>query len=135
MCQHSHYTGVRNPGIVTIRRPLESDVPTLALHRYKESWNRYHPEEVWNEMCQHLHSTGKRNPGIVTIRRIFGTRCANTRTTWDKWGICWELPPHGSGIHRRKGIPPGITSSQTRNPPEGGNSTGNYKLIYADSGR
>jgi hypothetical protein len=31
-------------------------------------------------------------------------------------------------------IPPGITSSYTRNPPEEGDSTGNYQLIYSDSG-
>jgi hypothetical protein len=76
----------------------------------KESWNRYHPQDV-------------------------RMQCANTRTTWDKWGICREFPPHGRGIHRRKGIPPGITSSETRKPPEEGDSTGNYQLIYADSGR
>jgi hypothetical protein len=32
MCQHSHYTGVRNPRIVTIRRKFERGVLTLALH-------------------------------------------------------------------------------------------------------
>jgi hypothetical protein len=29
----------------------------------------------------------------------------------------------------------GITSSGSRNPPEEGDSTGNYQLIYSDSGR
>jgi hypothetical protein len=29
-----------------------------------------------------------------------------------------ELPAYGRGIHRRDGIPPGIISSWTRNPPE-----------------
>jgi hypothetical protein len=94
MCQHSPYTGVRNPVIDTNRRTLsiptggrsECDVPTLALHRSKESWKHYHPEDVWNAMCQH------------------------TRITWDKWRFCRELPPHGQGIHPRKGIPPGITT-------------------------
>jgi hypothetical protein len=65
-------------------------------------------------MCQHLHYTGLMNPGIITIRRKFGTRCANTRTTWDEWGICRELLPHRRGIHRRKGTPPGITSFLTQ---------------------
>jgi hypothetical protein len=60
-------------------------------------------------------------------------RCANTRTTLDKWGICRELPPrvvdkestegrgfhrelpgHRPGIHPMKGIPAGITSLFTR---------------------
>jgi hypothetical protein len=49
-------------------------------------------------MCQHSHYTGVMNPGIVTNQRKFGTRCANTRTTWDKWGIWRELPPHRRGI-------------------------------------
>jgi hypothetical protein len=35
----------------------------------------------------------------------------------------------------RMGLPPGITSSGTRNPPEEGDYTGNYQLIYSDSGR
>jgi hypothetical protein len=52
-------------------------VPTLTQHKSNESWNRYHPEDVWNAMCQHLHNTGVINPGIITIRRKFGT-------TWDK---------------------------------------------------
>jgi hypothetical protein len=30
---------------------------------------------------------------------------------------------------------PGITSSETINPPEEGDSTGNYQLIDSDSGR
>jgi hypothetical protein len=110
---------------------LERGVLTLAQHNSNESWNRYHPEDVWNVMCQHSHYTGVMNPGIVTIRRKFGTRCSNTRTTWDKWGTCrelpahrrgihWrkgfcrELPAHTRGIHPRKGIPPGITSLLTQ---------------------
>jgi hypothetical protein len=48
-----------------------------------------------------------RNPGIVTNQRTFGTRCANTRSTWDKWGFCQELQPHGRGIHRRNGYSAG----------------------------
>jgi hypothetical protein len=32
MCQHLHYTGIRNPGIVAIRRTFGGDVPTLTLH-------------------------------------------------------------------------------------------------------
>jgi hypothetical protein len=76
------------------------------------------------------------NPGIVTILRMLGTRCANTRTTREQGileslpsggrlkrnvptltlhgingEIFWELPPHKQGIHQRKGIPLGITSS------------------------
>jgi hypothetical protein len=35
----------------------------------------------------------------------------------------------------RMGFPPGITSSRTINPPEEGDSTGNYQLIDSDSGR
>jgi hypothetical protein len=35
----------------------------------------------------------------------------------------------------RMGFPPGIISSGARNPPEEGDSTGNYQLIYSDSGR
>jgi hypothetical protein len=35
----------------------------------------------------------------------------------------------------RMGFLPGITSSGTRNPPEEGDFTGNYQLIYSDSGR
>jgi hypothetical protein len=35
----------------------------------------------------------------------------------------------------RMGFPPVITSSGTRNQPEEGDSTGNYQLIYSDSGR
>jgi hypothetical protein len=35
----------------------------------------------------------------------------------------------------RMGFPPGIASSGTRNPPEEGDSTGNYQLIYSESGR
>jgi hypothetical protein len=30
--EYSHYMGVRNPGMVTIRRTFGRDVPTLALH-------------------------------------------------------------------------------------------------------
>jgi hypothetical protein len=74
---------------------LECDVPTLGLHRSEESWNRYQPEDVWNAMCQHSHYTGIRNPGILTLRRIFGTLCAITRITWDKWSFCRELQTNG----------------------------------------
>jgi hypothetical protein len=35
----------------------------------------------------------------------------------------------------RMGFPPGITISGTINPPEEGDSTGNYQLIDSDSGR
>jgi hypothetical protein len=35
----------------------------------------------------------------------------------------------------RMGFLLGITSSGTINPPEEGDSTGNYQLIYSDSGR
>jgi hypothetical protein len=35
----------------------------------------------------------------------------------------------------RMGFLPGITISGTRNPPEEGDSTGNYQLIYSSSGR
>jgi hypothetical protein len=35
----------------------------------------------------------------------------------------------------RMGFLPGITSSGTINPPEEGDSTGNYQLIDSDSGR
>jgi hypothetical protein len=42
-------------------------------------------------------------------------RCANTRTTGNKWGFLWELPPLRQGIHiRKEGIPPGITSLFTQ---------------------
>jgi hypothetical protein len=34
---------------------------------------------------------------------------------------------------RRKVFPPGITSSETRNPPEERDSTGNNQLMEADS--
>jgi hypothetical protein len=27
-----------------------------ALHRSKESWNHYHPEDIWNAMSQHSHA-------------------------------------------------------------------------------
>jgi hypothetical protein len=108
---------------------LERGVPTIAQHKGNESWNRYHPEDVWNTMCQHSHYTGVMNPGIITIRRKFGTLCANTRTTWYKWGICQELPPHKQGIHRRKGIPPthllvfrSVRSKLAENPSNSNNS-------------
>jgi hypothetical protein len=43
MCQHSHYTGVKDPGIVTIRRKFGRDVPTLALRGINgESAGNYH---------------------------------------------------------------------------------------------
>jgi hypothetical protein len=80
----------------------------------KESWNHYHPEDVWNAMSQHSHYTGVINPVIITLLRTFGTRYANTHTTWDKWRFCRELPPHEQGIQPRKGIPPGIISSFTQ---------------------
>jgi hypothetical protein len=86
------------------RRLLECNVPTLAPHRSNCYFNCYPPENVWNAMCQHSHYSGEMNPGIVTIRKPFGTRCANSRTTWDKWGFCRKLPPHGRGIHRKKGF-------------------------------
>jgi hypothetical protein len=74
---------VRNLELFPSGGLLERAVPTLALHGSKESWNRYHPEDVWNAMCQHSHNTGVRNPGIVMFRRTFGMRRANTRTTWN----------------------------------------------------
>jgi hypothetical protein len=105
-------------------------------------------------MLWRLRSFRVRNPGIVNIRRTFGTRCANTCPTRDKRWFCWELPPHGRGIHRRKGystgnrqimdeesswrkmfIPPGITSSGTRNQPEKWDFAGNYQLIDDESTR
>jgi hypothetical protein len=55
-------------------------------------------------VCQNSHNTRVMNPGIVTIRRMFGMRCANTRTAWDKWGIFRELPPLKRGIHRGRGF-------------------------------
>jgi hypothetical protein len=79
-----------NPGIVTVRRTFG----------------------------QHLHYTGVMNPGIVTIRRKFRKRCANTHTSWDRWGICRELPPHKQGI-----------------PSEEGGSAVNYQLIDKESTR
>jgi hypothetical protein len=104
MCQRSHYTGVRNPGIVTARRTfgmrctntrttrelgiwkslpsgrlMECDVPTLALHG----------DYVWN-----YHHKDKESTGRMGFRR--------------------ELPAYRRGIHPRKGIPPGITSLFTQ---------------------
>jgi hypothetical protein len=37
---------------------LECSVPTLAQHKSNESWNRYHPVDIWNAMCQHSHYMG-----------------------------------------------------------------------------
>jgi hypothetical protein len=37
-----------------------------------------------------------------------------------------ELPANGREIHRRNGIPPGITSSKTKNPSEEWDSAKNY---------
>jgi hypothetical protein len=103
---------------------LERDVPTLALMGSKESWNCYPAEDVWNAMCQHSPYTRVWNPKIVTILMKLGTQCANTCTTWDKWGITplmdeestggrgfrRKLPAHRRGLHPRKGIRPVITS-------------------------
>jgi hypothetical protein len=73
-----------------------------------------------------------RNPEIVTILRTIGTRCPNTRTTWDKWefrrelphfmdeesyrgmGFRRELPAHRRRIHQWNRIQPGITRLFTR---------------------
>jgi hypothetical protein len=60
-----------NPGMLPSGGRLELDVLTLALH-----------------------GSTVMNPGIVAIRRKFGKLYANTRTTWNKLGICWDLPPH-----------------------------------------
>jgi hypothetical protein len=48
-------------------------------------------------------------------------------------GFRRELLAHGHGIHPRKGIPPGITSSWTWNPSEKMDFAVNYLLIDADS--
>jgi hypothetical protein len=41
-----------------------------------------------------------------------------------------ELPAQGRGIRQRNGIPPGITSSKTKNPTEEEDYASNYKLIF-----
>jgi hypothetical protein len=58
--QHSHNTRLKNPGIVTIRRTfgIRCANTRATVHGSNESWNRYHPEEVWNVMCQHSHYMG-----------------------------------------------------------------------------
>jgi hypothetical protein len=96
---------------------LEHGVPTLAQHKSNESRNRYHPEDVWNAVCQHSHYTGVMNPDSL---------------------------PSGGSLER--GVPTlalhGINGESAENyqlidedTPEEGDSTGNYPLINADSGR
>jgi hypothetical protein len=51
----------------------------------------------------------------------------------EEWLFHRELLTHGQGIHRKNGVPPGINSSFTRNPPKEGDFTGSYQLIDADS--
>jgi hypothetical protein len=122
----------RNPGIVTIRRTfgmrcantrtiqekeileslpsrgrLECDVPTLALHGSKESWNRSHPEDDYTAMCQHSHCRGYMGilPEITTSWK---------RNPPEERGFRLESPAHRRGIRPRKKIPAGITSLFSR---------------------
>jgi hypothetical protein len=129
---------------------LERGVPTLAQHKSNESWNRYHPEDVWNAMCLHSHYTGVMNPGIVTIWRslergwptlalhgingesagnypLINEECTRGRGFWLKLtahrrgihppgrGFHWELLTHLLGFRP-------VRSKFAENPSTGNNS-------------
>jgi hypothetical protein len=52
--------------------------------------------------------------------------------TPEKWLFHRELPAQRRGFHRKNGIPPEVTSSKMRNPPEEQDSAWNYQLMVVD---
>jgi hypothetical protein len=94
-------------------------LPTLVLHGINSDSAR-------NYQLIDKESTG----------RILSTNCQHSPSTVycnsDSAGN-YQLIDFESTV--RMDFLPVITSSGTRNPPEEGDSFGNYKLIYSDSGR
>jgi hypothetical protein len=98
---------------------LERDVPTLALYRSKESWNRYHPEEFWNalhvingESAGNYHLMDEESNGI-------GDSAGN-------YQVIHEESTRGRGFHREllaylRGFRP-VRSKCAENPSNGNNS-------------